>query len=218
MFPPRIERAQEVDVRRHRLPRADHGACEAGSRCPSAATRAPSPAPVATRFVDPCRTSPTAKIPGALVSIVKGGRRNGQRSRDVRGGDAVAPLKRSLEVPHCSVVLDEAENRRSLLAAAHSQKLRLGVKRPEPDSPRALPPSSKVTVNQPEETRSRCDHAAAVFVAATGRTGWRGQPCDPALGQPRPSSGMMDPAVTVRSSPRCSRGGRRRPRAALPSR
>ena len=156
--------------------------------------------------------------PGGLVSIVNGGRRNGRRSRDVRGGDAVAPLKRSLEVPRCSVVLDEAENRRSLLAAAHSQKLPLGVKRPEPHSPRARPQSSKVTVNQPGETRSRCDHAAAVFIAATGRTGWRGQPCDPALGQPRASSGMMHPGVTVRSSPRCSRGGRRRPRAALPSR
>ena len=73
-----------------------------------------------------------------------------QRSRDVRGGDAVAPLKRSLEVPQCSVVLDEAENRRSLLAAAHRQKLPLRVKGPEPDSPQARPSSSNVTANQPE--------------------------------------------------------------------
>src|SRR5580658_10306735 len=38
----------------------------------------PSPTPEATRFTEPCRTSPTAKIPGTFVSRRKGSRSSTQ--------------------------------------------------------------------------------------------------------------------------------------------
>src|SRR5712691_6160626 len=40
---------------------------------------APSPTLEATRLMEPCRTSPAAKMPGTLVSRKKGSRSSGQR-------------------------------------------------------------------------------------------------------------------------------------------
>ena len=56
--------------------------------CTSGTTDAPSPLALATRFIEPARMSPTAKMPGTVVSRFSGGSPSRQRRRrDVAAGE-----------------------------------------------------------------------------------------------------------------------------------
>src|SRR6478736_4699839 len=57
-----------------RLTEADQPGDGSIHACTIATTDAPSPLALATRFIDPARMSPTAKIPGTVVCRVSGGR------------------------------------------------------------------------------------------------------------------------------------------------
>ena len=57
----------------------------------SDATIDPSPTAAATRFVEPCRTSPAAKSPTRLVSSGSGSRSSGQQSRTRPSATQVLP-------------------------------------------------------------------------------------------------------------------------------